>query len=171
MRGSSGGHDTVLDSVEDPHRTGSSERPRGPPRSHISRGNITPRRSTGRFVCEDDRKFYCYRAVQTILRYVQYPSTGRLCAGGSVKSNLDLSRCLSSRLRRFQSPLGIGKARLGVPGGEVVFALEDQVWRHYKTVATNALDRCSLFPTAWLKNLASALSISTRNDHTAADPC
>jgi len=51
----------------------------------------------------------------------------------------------------------------------VVFALEDQVQRYYKAVTANTLNCCSLFPIARLKNLTSALSISTYNNHATID--
>jgi len=51
----------------------------------------------------------------------------------------------------------------------VVFALEDQVQRYYKAIAANTLNCCSPFPIARLKNLTSALSIGTHNDHATAD--
>ena len=50
-----------------------------------------------------------------------------------------------------------------------MFALEDQIQRHYKAIAANTLNCYSPFPIAWLKNLASTLLIGTCNDHTAAD--
>ena len=72
-------------------------------------------------------------------------------------------------IQRGFNPLGIGNATLSILGGEVVFALEDQVQRYYKAVATNTLNCCSLFLIAQLKNLMSALLIGTYNNYTTAD--
>ncbi len=68
----------------------------------------------------------------------------------------------------FNNPRG-REVGVSVPGGKVVFALYDQERRQCKAVAAYALDRCRPFPIARLKLLASSASISTRNDHVAAD--
>ena len=51
----------------------------------------------------------------------------------------------------------------------MVFALEDQIWRHYKAVAADILDCCSLFLIAWLKNLVSAFLIGICDNYTTVD--
>jgi len=65
--------------------------------------------------------------------------------------------------------LGVGEATLGVPGGEVVDALQDQEWQQYKAIAAYILNRCRPFPVARLKLLALATSFSTRNNHASID--
>lgn len=70
---------------------------------------------------------------------------------------------------RSFDPLSVGNTGLGVRRGKVMLPLKDQVRGHHKTVATDVLDYCRPFPIAGLKILASAFSIGTSDDYSAAN--